>query len=59
MSASLACDAPDCVRTIPAMVVSNRIVAPEGWWLLTTGDGKLIAACCSDHLNRAIQATPK
>jgi len=59
MSASLACDAPDCFRTIAASVVSNRIVAPEGWWLVTTVDGRLVAACCTDHLNRAIQAAPK
>lgn len=50
MTVHLTCDAPDCGQTAAAVVRLSRIAAPPPWWMMVNADGRIVVACCDDHL---------
>ena len=53
MGCLLVCDAPNCIKSTPAVVRQHKPAAPEGWWLQVTHDQRLIVGCCDSHFVQA------
>ncbi len=59
MSVLLVCDAPGCLRSIPATYHTNRPASPGEWIICGSSDGRCVVACSSDHFLPATQSAER